>query len=200
MNQAYTLGNDSELRLLLGYSGPPRAGRITAVNPTSYTVEIADADNAAVEAWPLNGAVYAEGNIVYVLQAENAPDSGVIIGRKGSLTRLGVGIASPDIALHVRGPGGGGGIAAASAIDGTEQTLLSARITLAVAGTALVGAGGLSGVLALSLVKPGSSYSAQNVTVSGNTVEFRCYANGDLRVVRTAGSNAATASLTLVWL
>jgi len=103
MNQAYTLGNDSELRLLLGYSGPPRAGRITAVNPASYTVEIADSDAAAVEAWPLNGAVYAEGNVVYVLQAENAPDSGVIVGRKGALTRLGIGTASPQAALDVRG-------------------------------------------------------------------------------------------------
>ena len=104
MNQAYTLGNDSELRLLLGYSGPPRAGRITAAGPASYTVEIADSDDAAVEAWPLNGSVYAEGNIVYILQAENAPDSGVIIGRKGALTALGIGTASPQAALDVRGP------------------------------------------------------------------------------------------------
>ena len=101
MPQPYELAHDSELRLLLAYSSPPRAGRITAENSGSYTVEIADGENATVEAVPLNGFAYAVGDVVYVLQAANAPDSGLIVGRTGHATRLGIGAASPDGPLHV---------------------------------------------------------------------------------------------------
>ncbi len=104
LTQVYELGNDGEMRLLLGMGGPPRAGRITAVlGGNRYTVEIADSEESAVTASALNGAVYAGGDVVYVLQAENAPDSGVIIGRIGAVAGLGVGTATPVRALDVTG-------------------------------------------------------------------------------------------------
>ncbi len=83
MNQAYTLGNDSELRLpALDCSGPARK---VASPPSTRILHRRDRRQRRRrgQAWPLNSAVYAEGNVVYVLQA-SAPDSGVIIRRKSA--------------------------------------------------------------------------------------------------------------------
>lgn len=200
LSTPFQLANDSEMRLLLGMSGPPRAGRIAAVNAVSYTVEIADGDNATVEAWPLNGAVYAANNVVYVLQAENAPDSGVIIGRKGALTRLGVGVADPDATLQVEDSVGGGGILTAGAIAGTERTLLSGRVGRAFAARALLTMPTAYVTADVELGVPGSGYAAQNVAIASTTVQFRLYTTGDLRVVRTAGTGTPDAVLRAVWI
>ncbi len=127
LSQAYELGNDGEMRLMLGLGGPPRAGRITALlGGNRYTVEIADSENSAVTASALNGAVYASGDVVYLLQAENAPDSGVIIGRIGAVAALGVGTATPSVALDVVG-------------DGTISGDLAVGEVLSVTGAAEVG-------------------------------------------------------------
>lgn len=198
--QPYALAHDSEMRLLLAFTAPPRAGRIAAVNAASYTVEIADGDNATVEAVALNGFVYAAGNVVYVLQADNAPDSGVIVGRKGAARRLGVGVADPDAALQVEDSVGGGGILTAGAIAGTEQTLLSGRVGRAFAGRALLASGAAYITADVELGVPGSGYAAQNAAIASTTVQFRLYANGDLRVVRTAGTGTPDAALRAVWL
>lgn len=103
LSQPYQLANDSELRLLLGYTSPPRAGKITAYSGGKYTVEIADGDDAVVEAIALNEVSYAVGNIVYVLQAANAPESGVIIGCDGYPTKLAIGKVNPTVELDVGG-------------------------------------------------------------------------------------------------
>ena len=197
MNQAYTLGNDSELRLLLGYSGPPRAGRITAVNPASYTVEIADSDAAAVAAWPLNGAVYAEGNVVYVLQAENAPDSGVIVGRKGALTALGIGTASPQAALDVRGPMYSTGPlgwkhSKANVAHNTPAAIAKYTLSGSTASAVLVSivAGG-TGILATKLFSVTTAWSTEVVTDLGGALF------GFSGLVLTAAMNTATRECTL---
>jgi hypothetical protein len=197
--QPYALAHDSELRLLLAYSAPPRAGRITAVNSSSYTVEIADGENATVEAVALDGFSYGVDDVVYVLQAANAPDSGLIVGCLGPALRLGIGTVSPDGPLHVEDANGGFAALSAGGINGTEQTLLAARVGQVLTGDALVADGTNYNSAALVLTVPASSYNAQNVGVGGATVQFRVYANGDLRVVRTAGASTPTAVVRALW-
>ena len=195
----YALANDSELRLLLAYSAPPRAGRITAVVSGAYTVEIADGDNATLEAVALNGFVYGVDDVVYVLQAANAPDSGLMVGRKGHATQLGIGAANPDGPLDVEDANGGFVVLSAGGINGTEQTLLTARIGQVVTGDVLVADGTNYNTAALVLTVPSSSYNAQSVNVGGTTVQFRVYVNGDLRVVRTAGTGTPAVAVRVLW-
>lgn len=205
MSETYALANNSELRLLMAYSAPPRAGRITAVNSSgggyalSYTVEIADGENATLDAVALNGFVYGVGDVVYVLQAVNAPDSGLIVGSVRNAARLAVGDADPDGPLCVEDTTGGFAVLSASGINGTEQTLLAARVGQALSGDALAADGANVNTAALVLTVPASGYNAQNCTVGATTVQFRLYAGGDLRVVRTAGTGTPDAVLRALW-
>jgi hypothetical protein len=80
---AYLLANDSEFRVLAGFSLPPRAGRITAIlGSGQVTVEMDDPDGGDVTAWPLNGFTYTVDDLVYVLFASNSPDSGIVVGSR----------------------------------------------------------------------------------------------------------------------
>jgi hypothetical protein len=85
LDQVFTLAHDSEFRTLVSFSGPPRAGRVLALEPSGQVrIEMDDPDGGDVLAWPLNGATYAVDDIVYCLLAANAPDSAIVIGAKGS--------------------------------------------------------------------------------------------------------------------
>jgi len=198
----FQLANDSEMRLLLGYSGPPRAGKITADNygtSGTYTVGIADGDNATVEAWPLNGFQYAVGNVVYILQAENAPDSGVIIGRKGHATKLGVGVSTPASVLHVEDTVGGFAVLTAAKVGATEITLLSGRVWWALTARVLLihRATNDFAVDDVTLYVPTSGTNWQDVVVGADTIRFRLYYTGDLRLVWSAGAGAGTVDVIL---
>ena len=94
---------------------------------------------------------------------------------------------------------GGFAVLSAGGINGTEQTLLTARIGQVLTGDALVADGTTYNTAALVLTVPGSSYNAQNCTVGGTTVQFRLYANGDLRVVRTASTGTPAAVVRALW-
>ncbi len=85
LSQAFALATDSEFRTLVAFAGPPRAGRITAREASGQVrVEMDDPDGGDALAWPLNGAGYAVGDIVYCLFAANSPDSAIVLGVKGS--------------------------------------------------------------------------------------------------------------------
>ena len=87
--QNFELSLDSQFHLLLGFSRPPRAGRITAIlGSGQVTVSMDDPDGGSATAWPLNGFTYAVDDVIYVLFAANNPDSGIVIGSKGSLPTL----------------------------------------------------------------------------------------------------------------
>lgn len=85
LDRAFTLAHDSEFRTLVAFSGPPRPGRVIALEVSGQVrVEMDDPDGGDVLAWPLNGAQYAVDDIVYCLLAANAPDSGIVVGAKGT--------------------------------------------------------------------------------------------------------------------
>lgn len=89
ITEAYRLAHDSEFRLLAGLAAPPRAGRITALEPSGQVrVALDDADGGDVLAWPLNGFAYAVEDVVYVLFAANSAESGLVVGSKAPLPVL----------------------------------------------------------------------------------------------------------------
>ena len=89
LSQAYLLANDSEFRVLAGFTSPPRAATVTALEPSGQVrLALDDADGADVLAWPLNGFVYSVGDVVYVLFAANSPESAIVLGAKAPLPTL----------------------------------------------------------------------------------------------------------------
>ena len=89
LSQAYLLANDSEFRVLAGFTSPPRAATVTALEPSGQLrLALDDADGADVLAWPLNGFVYGVGDVVYVLFAANSPESAIVLGAKAPLPTL----------------------------------------------------------------------------------------------------------------
>lgn len=89
ISQAYQLATDGEFRLLAGFTSPPRAGVVTALEAGGQVrVTMDDADGADVLAWPLNGFTYAVDDVVYVAFASDSPESGIVIGSKGSVPVL----------------------------------------------------------------------------------------------------------------
>ncbi len=200
LSQPYRLANDSEMRLLLGYSVPPRAGKVQSVSSGVYIVEIADGEDSTVRAVALNGFVYNVGALVYVLQASNAPDSGVIVGSRSSAAELAVGAGSPDGPLHAEDDVGAFVVVSAAHVGASEQTLISSRISKAVIGDVMAVVDGSSAALALSLGVPGSAYNAQNLAIASNTLQFRLYSTGELRVVRTAGTGTPDVLVRALWM
>jgi hypothetical protein len=85
----FELANDSEFRLLANFTAPPRAGRITAIEPSGQVrVATDDADGGDVLAWPLNGFHYAVNDVVYITFAANSPDTAIVLGAKAPLPVL----------------------------------------------------------------------------------------------------------------
>lgn len=187
LSRSFDLGHDSELRHLLAFTDPPQPGEITAFASGVYTVAIASAENAEISAVALNGFTYTIGNTVYVMMASNAPDTGIIVGRFGAATDLGVGTA-PDGPLHAEDSAGGFAFVTAKDVAGTEITLLTGCIAVFVSGDILLENGATYNTAVLALARPGAGSNTQDVSLGASTVQFRCYANGDLRVIRTAGA------------
>ena len=101
--QSFELANDSEFRLLANFSTPPRAGRITTIEPSGQVrVATDDPDGGDVLAWPLNGFTYAVNDVVYVAFAANSPDTAIVIGSKAPLPALDAG-ALPEAYVPVDG-------------------------------------------------------------------------------------------------
>jgi len=101
--QSFELANDSEFRLLANFTTPPRAGRITAIEPSGQVrVATDDPDGGDVLAWPLNGFTYAVNDVVYVAFAANSPDTAIVIGAKAPLPTLDAG-ALPEAYVPVDG-------------------------------------------------------------------------------------------------
>lgn len=91
ISQAYALATDGEFRLLAGFTSPPRPGVVTALESSGQVrVAMDDADGADALAWPLNGLRYAVGDLVYVVFAADSPQSGIVLGSKGSAPALGL--------------------------------------------------------------------------------------------------------------
>lgn len=89
----FELANDSEFRLLANFSAPPRAGRISTIEPSGQVrVETDDPDGGDVLAWPLNGFSYAVNDVVYIAFAANSPDTAIVIGAKAPLPTLDAGV------------------------------------------------------------------------------------------------------------
>ena len=89
----FELANDSEFRLLANFSAPPRAGRISTIEPSGQVrVETDDPDGGDVLAWPLNGFSYAVNDVVYIAFAANSPDTAIVIGAKAPLPTLAAGV------------------------------------------------------------------------------------------------------------
>ncbi|MEX1021375.1 MAG: hypothetical protein WDZ49_17070 [Litorilinea sp.] len=77
----FDLATDAAFRLVAGFTEPPKAGRVLAIEANGQArIELDDADGGEVLAWPLNGFGYAVNDVVYVLFAANAPESGIILG------------------------------------------------------------------------------------------------------------------------
>jgi hypothetical protein len=90
ISEAYRLATDGEFRLVAGFTSPPRAGVVTALEASGQVrVAMDDADGLDVLAWPLNGFGYAVDDLVYVVFAADSPESGIVVGSKGSLPVLG---------------------------------------------------------------------------------------------------------------
>lgn len=89
ISQVYELATDGQFRLLAGFTSPPRVGYITALEANGQVrVSMDDADGVDVLAWPLNGLRYAVGDLVYVAFASDSPESGIVVGSKGSVPVL----------------------------------------------------------------------------------------------------------------
>lgn len=85
----FNLATDAAFRLVAGFTEPPKAGRILAIEGNGQArIELDEADGGEVLAWPLNGFVYAPGDVIYVLFAANAPESGIILGSLAPLPAL----------------------------------------------------------------------------------------------------------------
>jgi hypothetical protein len=79
---AYLLANDSEFQLLSGFTQPPKAGRVLAIESNNQLrIEADDSDGAEILAWPLDGANYQVNDIVFVQFTGNGPDSAIVIGQ-----------------------------------------------------------------------------------------------------------------------
>jgi hypothetical protein len=93
ISNRFELANDAEFRLLANFTTPPRAGRVTGIEPSGQVrVASHDADGGDVLAWPLNGFSYAVDDLVYITFAENSPDSALVIGSLASLPQLDAGV------------------------------------------------------------------------------------------------------------
>lgn len=102
LSQAYLLAHDSEFRVLAGFTSPPRAATVTALEPSGQVrLALDDADGAEVLAWPLNGFVYGVDDVVYVLFAANSPDSALVLGAKAPLPSLDAAVFAHDHAAYV---------------------------------------------------------------------------------------------------
>jgi hypothetical protein len=89
LSNAYLIATDAEFRILSGFALSVRAGRILSIlGSGQVTVELDDQDGGDATAWPLNGFTYAVGDVVYVLFANNASDSGIVVGSKAPLPVL----------------------------------------------------------------------------------------------------------------
>ena len=79
------LAQDAWLPILQGQPLSPALGTISAgpLANGQYTVAISGGEGMdEVDVWPLNGVVLEVGDIVWVLFASAAPESGVILGRQ----------------------------------------------------------------------------------------------------------------------
>jgi hypothetical protein len=94
---SFELAHDSEFRLLANFTTPPRAGRITVLEPSGQVrVATDDPDGGDVLAWPLNGFTYAVDDVVYIAFAANSPDTAIVIGAKAPLPTLEPAVYSHD--------------------------------------------------------------------------------------------------------
>ena len=94
---SFELAHDSEFRLLANFTTPPRAGRITVIEPSGQVrVATDDPDGGDVLAWPLNGFTYAVDDVVYIAFAANSPDTAIVIGAKAPLPTLEPAVYSHD--------------------------------------------------------------------------------------------------------
>ena len=81
----FEYATDTLIRDLANYSSPPKAGKVSAIEGSGQLrVVCEDVEGGDVLAWPLNGLTYAVDDTVFVLLALNNPESGIVIGSRGS--------------------------------------------------------------------------------------------------------------------
>ncbi|KKN03846.1 hypothetical protein LCGC14_1103530 [marine sediment metagenome] len=199
---AFDLANDHTFRALLGNSPPPRPAIITAVNGAEYTLLTSDADNAELTAVALNGWQYEVDDVVYIMQAANAPDNALILGTASLPHQLGIGAAAPQYGpLVAANTTGGHGILTRSNIAGTLLTLLpAATINHSIYIRILLDDFTDSGSSTFVLDVPPSSYNGSNIVVGATTIQVRAYATGSLQVLRTAGAATPSCILSAIWI
>ena len=101
ISNAFELATNAEFKELSNFSLPPRAGRVTAIEPSGQVrVASDDPDGGDVLAWPLNGFTYAVDDVVYILFAGNGSDSAIVLGARSPVPALTVG--DPLLANIVR--------------------------------------------------------------------------------------------------
>ncbi len=68
IQEQYDLANDNFFRTVLDTGAVLRLATVIALNGDgSLSVDIADEDGSLIDVWPLDGKLFAEGAIVYVL-------------------------------------------------------------------------------------------------------------------------------------
>lgn len=210
LEQAFTLANDSEFRTLVSFGGPPRAGRVLALEGSGQVrVEMDDPDGGDVLAWPLNGAVYAVEDIVYCLFAANSPDSAIVLGAKGSVPsirsvrviaggRVGIGTDQPVGGLHVLdGPAGVLSPWSHAAVDETTVVILPAgSVERRIGFIYVVECGGASASAFATLTRT----TALDVVAGSGTFRFWVGSGGGFQVWRHAGTGAGRVAVFALWM
>lgn len=115
-------------------------------------------------------------------------------------TGLGIGVTAAQGRLHIHDGEGGSLFVSKTGIGATAQTLIAngaGDVTSLVRLEAIVGNGVSRLFTAFTLEQGG--VTTQNVTLGGDTYQFRLNADGSLDVRRTAGSNAGRVTVQALW-